>query len=85
MQAREIYGASQQGEGGVVERFMSFRVAPAFDGKVGEGGAILGSDDGEKCMHGRSIFESKGVASVENWLGLGKDGSIEKEDVGHKG
>ena len=69
----------------MVERFVNFRVAPAFDGEVSEGGAVLGTDGSKKCVHGRSIFESEGVFGVEDWLGLGIDGSIEKEDVGREG
>ena len=33
-------------------------------------------------MQGGGVFESKGVTGVEDWLGFGIDGPVEKEDIG---
>lgn len=84
VQACEVHGAGQQGEGRVVERFVSFRIAPAFDGEVSEGGAILGANGGEECVHGRGVFNSEGVAGVEDGLGFGIDCAVEKENIGRE-
>ena len=43
---------------------MGFRVTPASDGKVGDGGAVLGADDGKERVHGHGVFNRKGVAGV---------------------
>lgn len=42
-QAAKVNGAGQQGEGRVVERFMGSGEAPALEGDVSNGGAILGA------------------------------------------
>ena len=64
---------------------MGFGIAPASDGDVGEGGTILGTDDGEEGVQGHGVFESKFIAGIENGLGLGMDGLVEKKDIGHEG
>ena len=69
----------------MVERFVGFGIAPAFDGDFGKGGTVLGTDNGEEGVHGHGVFESKCIAGIENGLGLGVDGLVEKEDVGNEG
>ena len=69
----------------MVEGFAGFAVAPAFDGKFGEGGTVLGTDNCEKGVQGRGVFESECIAGIEDGLGLGVDGLVEKDDVGHEG
>ena len=64
---------------------MGFGIAPAFDDDVGESGPVLGTDDGEEGVQGHGVLESKCVAGVEDGLGLGIDGLVEKENVGHEG
>ena len=63
---------------------MGFGITPASDGDFGKGGAILGTDDGEEGVHGHGVFEGECIAGIENGLGLGVDGLVEKEDVGHE-
>ena len=63
---------------------MGFGIAPAFDGDVGKGGTVLGTDGGEEGVHGHGVFESKCISSIENRLSVGVDGLVEKEDVGHE-
>ena len=85
MQVGEIDGVSQHGQGRVVEGFVSFGMAPASDGDVGEGGTVLGTDDSEEGVQGHGIFESERVAGIENGLGLGINGLIEKKDIRYEG
>ncbi len=85
MQALEVHGAGQHGEGRVVECLVGFCVTPALDGEVGDGGAVLGANGGEECVHGCRVFDGEGVAGVEDWLGFGVNGPVETKDVGHKG
>lgn len=82
MQAAEVDGASQHGEGRVVERFVGFGVAPAFDGEVGEGCSVLAANGSEECMQSSGIFEGKDIAGVEDGLGFMVDGPVEKENIG---
>ena len=63
---------------------MGSGIAPAFDGNVGEGGTVLGTDSGEEGVQGHSVFESEYIAGIEDGLGLGIDSLVEKNDVGHK-
>ena len=57
---------------------MGASVAPIFDGEVGDSGSVLGTNDGEKGMHGGSVFDGKGITGVEDRLGFGVDGLIDK-------
>lgn len=63
---------------------MGFGIAPASDGEVGDSGAVLGSDDSEEGVQGGGVFDSEGVAGVQNWLSFGIDGAIEKENIGRE-
>ena len=62
----------------MIKRFVGLRVAPAFDGEVNDVATVLGADFGKKGVHGRSIFDSEGVAGVEDRLSFGIDSLIEK-------
>ena len=64
VQPCKVHSTSEHGESRVVERLVGLCVTPASDGEVSDGGAILGADDGEECVHGRSVFDSEGVAGV---------------------
>ena len=66
----------------MVEGFVGASMAPAFDGEIGNGGAVPGADDGEERVHGHGVFDSEGVAGVEDWLSFGMDGFVEDKEVG---
>ena len=64
---------------------MGLRITPAFDDEVGDIGTVLRADGGKKGVHGRSVFDSEGIAAVEDWLSFGKNSLIERKKAGHQG
>ena len=85
VQARQVDGAGQQGECGIVERLVRLRVAPALDGEVGEHGGVAGADRGEEVVQRRRVFEDKGIGRVQDGLSFGTDLPVEGEQVRDQG
>ena len=69
----------------MVKSFQGSGVAPAFDSELGEGCAVLGTDDSKECMQASGVFERELIPSVEDRLGFGIDGPVKKEKIWHEG